>query len=527
MLRSSFMVVAVLVTVTGCPGGDGQVGSTCGGNGDCESDLQCLNARCQARCARAPDCGDGYACGPDGSCIAATKQPGDSCESEVDCAAGLSCQLDNSRANDDLYLASTCSSQNATAPAGASCRSNDECRNGTCALGHCVDVCRSDLDCGAGYNCGVIPSVTVSRALFHGCLPASGLLSWQLPTNSTTPEVLVPVPVFASSVELVMSVDDPTQQVGATSVLAPNGTRIYARPCSSAAGECSPDQETDQFFNNAQRHEPGFGQSVLQMPSGTNVDLMAGVYQVELASQSQRGLPGTALPHVTAVLRLDTSARLDLHLFFLDLADHPCQAMIGDTTLDATSAPTLPGFQQEFAYELRNIFHDAAVAVNLVSYEDIKDHPALDAIDVADVGDLLKLGKYPDGINVFFVRSLSPAGVQGYAPNPGPTGIAGTRQSGIVISLDTLCYRSWTALARLTAHELARYLGLYHNVELGTGEHATWTDQIDDTDGRSDNLLYFAERLGADDALATPVITSGQRKILVRSPAMQHVQVAP
>ncbi|HEY0192774.1 MAG TPA: hypothetical protein VGC42_16760, partial [Kofleriaceae bacterium] len=421
----------------------------------------------------------------------------------------------------------TCSSQNASSPAGAACTDNSQCRNGTCALGRCVDICRADRDCGAGNNCAVIPSVGVSHALFYGCLPQGGLISWDLPTDTTAPELLVPVPAIASSVELLMAVDDPKQQVGATSILTPNGTRIYARPCASARGECTHDQEVDQFFNNAQRHEPGFGQSILQMPSGDNVNLMPGVYQIEVAAQNTAGRPGTSVPRVTAVLRLDTGVRLDVHLFFLDLADHPCQAAIGPQPLTAATAQAASGFHDEFLGELRSIFQTASLSVNVASYDDLIDHPALDALDVDSVGDLLKYGKYADGINVFFVRSLSPVGVQAYSPNPGPSGVAGTRQSGIVIGLDTLCYRSWTALARLTAHELARYMGLYHNVERGAGDHASWTDQINDTDADPGNLMYFAERLGAGGEPPAPRLSPGQRAMITHSPALQSFEVAP
>ena len=108
---------------------------------------------------------------------------------------------------------------------------------------------------------------------------------------------------------------------------------------------------------------------------------------------------------------------------------------------------------------------------------------------------VLKLGKYATGINVFFVRSLSPAGIQAYAPNPGPAGVAGSRQSGIVIGLDTLCYRSWDQLARLTTHELARYMGLYHNVELATTTHPAWRDQIDDSNDDKANVMAYLHSL--------------------------------
>ncbi|HEX4423139.1 MAG TPA: hypothetical protein VH165_34715 [Kofleriaceae bacterium] len=507
--------------MTGCPGGSGEIGTTCGGNDDCSSSLQCLNGRCQPRCQRAPDCGDGYSCEDDGSCKPATGGPGDNCSSEVDCAAGLSCQLDKSAAGSDLHLEATCTQENDTAPAGSECVLDADCRNGTCALGHCVDVCQKSRDCGAGYNCAVIPSTVVSHALFEGCLPESGLLTWRIPVDNTTPEVLIPAPTIATSVELVMSVPDPDQKVGATSVMAPNGNRIYARPCSSASGACTEAEEADQFFANAQRHTPGFGQSVLSIPSGSSVGVMTGVYQINLASQNADDSVGTAIPQVTAVVRLDSGVHLELHLFFLDLTDHPCQATIGTDPLNAASAGTAPGFQA-YLDEIHTVFDRAAISVGAISYEDILDHPTLDGLDAANAGDLLKLGKYATGINVFFVRTLSPAGIQAFGPNPGPAGLSGTRQSGIVIGLDTLCYRSWTALAHLTAHELARYMGLYHNVENGTPDHPTWHDQIDDdhTGDPSTNLMFFAEPVDPDDQ-PPPVLSADQREILTRSAVLQ------
>ena len=40
-----------------------------------------------------------------------------------------------------------------------------------------------------------------------------------------------------------------------------------------------------------------------------------------------------------------------------------------------------------------------------------------------------------------------------------PPGRAGTPASGVAIAMDTLCYRDWAKLARITAHEIAREFG--------------------------------------------------------------------
>src|SRR6185369_3847134 len=102
-------------------------------------------------------------------------------------------------------------------------------------------------------------------------------------------------------------------------------------------------------------------------------------------------------------------------------------------------------------------------------YENLRDHPDLDGLDLENAPALLSLGAHASGINIFFVRTLSPVGLQAIGPNPGPAGLGGTRRSGIVIGVDSLCYRSWPDLARLTSREIARYMGLYDNVEVDFG----------------------------------------------------------
>jgi len=523
MLRGSRWLW-MLVALAGCPGGGGGIGDSCGGNDDCNGTLQCLNSRCVPRCQRAPECGDGYSCDNAGLCQPATGQAGDLCESEVDCAAGLSCQIDGAETDSNNRPLEHCAAQNATHPAEAACDGNGDCRNGTCVLGHCVDLCRQTRDCGAGAYCANIPSELPSNPLFEGCLPAQTVLTWSIPVASPSAEILLPVPDIARSAQLVMSVDDLTQEVGASSILSPSGLRIYDLPCAPSDPACGPTRALDEFFGNAVRHQPAFGQSVLTMPSNPRGALGPGMYRIEVSSFLANAMPGSAIPHVTAVVQLGSSGILDLHFFFLALDDHPCAAMTGGATLSAATAQSAAFFQDDYLGELRRVIEVAGLSLGEPTYETITDHPELDGLDIADAGSLFALGKYPDGINVFFVRSLSPAGVQAFGPNPGPAGVAGTRQSGIVIGLDTLCYRDWAAIARLTAHELARYMGLYHNVELGTPQHPTWRDPIDDGDDSTNNLLYFSERFGPEAGSGPSLgagLSAGQRQILSRSAVLR------
>ena len=494
---------AMLVTLlAGCPGGSGAVGEACNSNSDCNGQLQCARGVCANRCTRAPECGDGYACDSDGLCVLAVGQSGDDCTSETQCSPGLSCQIDD---NDEVVsLIATCAEQNLGRPPGSSCVVDGDCRNGTCALGHCVDLCRETTDCSVGSSCMDIPRVEDVSTKFAGCLPTHGTITWQIPVSAPSANIVFPVPSAASSASLVFHVDDPAQQVGALNVTSPSGRTVYNRPCSAMG--CDPIAD---FYANPVRHLPELGQSVLAMPSTPSEQLEFGSYRVDVASLRPNGQLGSAIPQVTGVIRGDSALLLDLHFYFLDLADHPCKAAFGEGNLDAKGAQESAGFQAMFLGELRTIVSNGGLNLGETTYEDL-DHPDLDGLDIADAGALLEQASYPGGINVFFVRTLSPVGLQAFGPNPGPGGLAKTPRSGIAISADTLCYRSWATLARLTAHELARYMGLFHNVEIDP----QWHDKIDDSDDSPSNLMFYSE-------LGGTALSPGQREILTKSAVLR------
>ncbi len=514
----SFLIVSVsmLVALTGCPGGDGTIGESCSSNADCGDQLQCASGVCVNQCKRAPDCGDGYSCDRKGFCHLAPGQPGDVCTSEAACSPGLSCRIDGTATDASGHLIASCTAQNSSRPPGSECQIDDDCRNGTCALGHCLDLCDETRDCGAGNSCMDIPRVEEGGALFRGCVQSKGNIVWSIPVPAPTSSVMVPIPSEARFAALVFSVDDLAQKVGAQSLISPTAKMLYSRPCEIQGPGCDPERD---FYTNLVRHEPEFGQSVITLPSTPSAPLEGGAYRLQVSSYRPSGGTGSAIPHVTAVVRVDAPTVLPLHFYFLDLDDHPCESAFGGR-LDAASAQLEPFFQNDFLGELGTIFTHAGISIGSLDYKDVLDHPDLDGLDVADAGSLLTLGESPTGINVFFVRTLSPVGLQAFGPNPGPAGLGKTRQSGIVIGVDTLCYRSWTQLARLTAHELARYMGLHHNVELGTyltgsppmPQH--WRDGIDDSDDSPDNLMYFSEIGGID-------LSPGQRQILTRSGVLQ------
>jgi hypothetical protein len=505
MPLTAFALVVLVVTLGGCSGG-ADIGDSCHRHSDCDDSLQCVKRVCMARCQRAPDCGDGFACDERGLCQAAKGRAGDSCIREVDCEAGLSCRID---AADTTQLVRRCAVQTIGAPAGATCSGDTDCRNGTCALGRCVDMCSITRDCAAGMSCMRIPHES-KGTLYGGCLISNGVLSWKLPAPAAgVPYVHLPVPNGASQASVVMSTA-PSRTVGAHQVIAPSRRDAFRRcPISASADDsCTEDEEREQFYVNDLRHRRERAMSVLAIPSTSRSKLETGLYRLDVRSFYADGKAGPP-PALTAVVRLGAPSQLDLHFHFLDTTDHPCQAAFGSARLDGTTAQMSASFQHDFLDNLGSILkQEALITVDQITYEDVA-RPDLDGLELANIGELLRLGKYDSGINLFFVRNLSPVGVQAYSPNPGPAGLGGTPRSGIVIGLDTLCYRSWRQLARLTTHEIARYMGLFPNVEIG-GQ----LDGIDDSDTLSNNLMFFSELGGTS-------LSPGQRDILSRSPVLR------
>ena len=488
-----------LFLLTACPGSSGGIGDRCSDIGECSSQLQCVAGACEPLCVRAPDCGAGYSCNASGFCEVATGQIGETCSSEVDCAAGLACELDpNTDAMGNLIA--SCAPATETRPSGATCTHDSDCHNSLCALGRCVDLCTETRDCVTGTSCVAIPRVEAGGAMFHGCLQAQGSLAWTIPVDASVETVPLPIPENAQSIAVTLAVDDPNQEVAATALLAPDGSILI-------------DPRVD-MYSNPIRFQPALGQATLAIPSSPATLLVPGAYSMTVSSlrPPYTGMDvGTATPSVTAVLKLDTSVLLDLHFYFLDFDEFPCAATaFGNAAFSAHAAQLASFFQNDFLGSLRSILASGGVALGEIDYTDMRDHPDLDGPDVANASELLSLGSSSDGINVFFVRSLSPAGLQAYGPNPGPAGLANTSQSGVIIPLDTLCYRSWSDLARVAGHELARYMGLYDNVEIDE----VHTDPINDSDESSSNLMFYSELGGTD-------LSQGQRTILSRSAVLR------
>jgi len=426
--------------------------------------------------------------------VPATVGVGGACQSELDCAVGLACHLVTGAA--EGAPSATCATDHPGGGLGSTCRDDDECRNGTCALGRCVDLCAGDDDCPADHACASIPrpSAAAPRATFSGCVPAKGLLAWPLPVTGPRSDVFVTVPSTARSIAVVIEGTDPLQPVGLARLVDPAGTVLYTAPATPA-----------EQYANAVRHRPAPRISVVQLPADDG-PLAPGAYTATVGSFRPNGSVGTATPRATAYAKVDDGATLDLHVYFLDLEDHPCPG----ADLDAAGARASSAFQRDLLDGVRRILGEAGVTLGAVTYDDLDTIHDLDGIEAADLDTLVSQSTHAGGVHLFVVRSLAPAGLVAMVGRaPGAPGLARTPASGLALAADALCYRTWTQLARVVAQEIARHLGVPRSVEPDGG-----LDRLADTDEERTNLLHFG-----DDGGTT--LSAGQRTMLRRSPGLR------
>lgn len=111
--------------------------------------------------------------------------------------------------------------------------------------------------------------------------------------------------------------------------------------------------------------------------------------------------------------------------------------------LNAETARRDSEFQQYFISTLRTLLGRGAVSIGDITFEDVVGHPELDAITQESASALFAQTNTAGGVTLYFVRSIAPAGLAAIGAAPGPVGVPGTSRSGIALSMEAMCYRSW------------------------------------------------------------------------------------
>lgn len=492
------LLLATLLAQGACFGG-ASIGEECGSTGDCDDSLQCLAGICTPRCESHAECGDGFLCNS-GECDEVISAIGDPCARELDCGPRQTCRIDETDA-DGGALPASCEAELIGAVTGAGCANDSDCRSGSCNLGRCTHLCIEETDCPQELTCTDLPRVrdNANVGMFTGCLQSGGVLEHRIEISEAPSTVALPVPGNARSVAVTTVAPDPSSLVGAFGLRAPSGAVLYNEP-----------QTLDDFLANTVRYTMSTGESTLLFPNTPDLQLVAGAYSLTVGTALLPGLPLADIPEVTVHYKLGDSARLDIHVYLLDLAAHPCQGGIGAVDLDAATASSLSVFQA-YIDNIGDILGQAGISIGDVTYHDVGDQTLLDALLEGDVAQLARLSTTDTGVNLFLVRSIDPGGIQVIsAGTPGAPRSAGSRTAGIAVSMDTLCYRTWSDMSRITSHAIARQLGLFRNVE----PDSPIIDPIDDSGEGDDNLLFYSEFGGTD-------LSDGQAQVLRLYPGLR------
>lgn len=247
-------------------------------------------------------------------------------------------------------------------------------------------------------------------------------------------------------------------------------------------------------------------------------------FEVGTAASQTMGLGETSTAQTANTVRVTVYAEvvydevpetgtIDLNLFF--------SGAQGWTAEDAPDDPDV----QELISEMDKIYDQIGVDIGDISYYEVDE----DYQDIQDLfsgnGDLSRMFAESErgeleGPSIFFVERLhhplgGAGGVLGISGGiPGPMILKGTPRSGVAIALDS-AQGFGSGAAKVTAHELGHFLGLFHTSEhqsgFGTPEH----DPLPDTTEHNQSYLMHAGGTGDE-------MSEWQGRVIRTNPWVYH-----
>ncbi len=486
----------------------------CAKNADCRTGYVCSNGVCDAACSGDADCGGGEVC-QNQACVGAGV--GETCASGSDCPSGLTCDTSVSggyctqtcTAAADCPVGAICGVMKGTRTCLADCRTSADCASGqSCILGVCNVPCGSDSDCGSGMYCD-----TTSGQCHQKAVGGGGVTTVDLGTVPLGTPTSFQVDSKTFGVEIV-AVGDQGANYEISSVTNPSGTELV--------NQSNP-------YGGPLRVVPDTEVATAQIPNSDSsaVALTPGVWHFQVITDS-----GSA-PHVTILMRTsptgaEVGGTVPLNVFLAP------NAYPGTTAANAASDQSLQAILGRWDVFYSNQYGNPAdIPLGTIHYYDISSQYS-DITTTPQYESMFAQYGRGDGLNLFFVRSLSIGGqsaVAGVAGGiPGPARISGTLHSGVVIEVQPS--QSGSGIdTRITgddmSHECGHFQGLFHTTEL---DAAHTQDLISDTPECTNMPTQNSMGSCSQDAyknLMFPmltgeqsILTAGQAKVVQANPGI-------
>ncbi len=542
----------------------------CADDSECRDGWDCWRGGCQPACSRDSECGEGGFCTegvcggtecmtddecPGGRCASGSCVPigpidmgpppecEDSCEGVcltpdfgggcaprcedlAGCPGGTNCVPVPSDTNGDGAIdlvEAACVPFGEGRFAGATCRRTEapstECDSRVCFRGQCAISCNDDSDCLLGQSCQDVPW---DDTTFRTCFGLPGLENGDLElrranlSTGTLSEVTFAAPRGASSMTLILQQHDGTDlPLTFVDVIDPRERSIFDLEAISML-EDQPIRWLPISTNES-------ASMLIPNSTGDRVRYRHGRHRVGYAAFEGGGASGD----VSLVARFASGQGRTLRLHF-HIAPN-----IGITAANAASSARL----QNAIAAMASTYAAANITVEVDGYSNVSgsQFTVIDSTDgpTSEMSQLFaRGGTSGDVLDVFLVRAIdtgdgSPLGVAGGIP--GPPGLHGTLNSGVVAAFDSSVVGGSANLGQIFAHECGHYLGLFHSTENGSpcapGEFEDCApfgggDPISDTTrGDNRNMMFWAlQTFGG--GTTNNRISEGQEFVLRRNPVV-------